>query len=228
MGYGLFTAEPKFREYFGQCCDILAPMIGVDLRTLLYPTNSPDEAISDNSPAFQYAYYLQSAIFSLQYALAKTLMDWGIMPDALAGHSIGEYTAACIAGILTLENCLTLIVARGRGIERAPEGAMLSVHFTETEAIAFLQKMPELTLAVMNSPNDMFFSGPVEWIAEAETQLQHQDIGCQRVHVNRAFHSPTLKAAAEDLTRVAQGMKLPHTHIPHSHCVQLDWNLDVE
>lgn len=210
MGYGLYESEPTFRRHFDECCDLLQPLIGVDLRTLVYAPEGSPEA----KKAFDYAYYLQSAIFSLQYALARTLMDWGVKPDALAGHSIGEYTAACISGVLSLKDALTLIATRGFAMEEAGEGAMLSASMSEQEARAFVEQSENLSLAVINSAADMVLSGPVEAIEQAEKALQEAGTACRRVHVARAFHSPMMNAAAEKLTQAAQKITLHPPQIP--------------
>lgn len=210
MGYGVYEADPDFRRHVDRCCDLLEPLIGVDLRTLVYAPEGSPEA----DQAFQYAYYLQPAVFTLQYALAKTLMGWGVAPDALVGHSIGEYTAACIADMLSLEDALTLIVTRSKAMEAAGEGAMLSVSMTESDARTFLERHPDLSLAVINSPQDMVLSGPCEAVDAAEQQLQQDDVVCRRVHVNRAFHSPMMEQAAETLTRKVRELDLHVPQIP--------------
>ena len=224
MGYGVYEAEPTFRAYVDRCSELLETMIGVDLRTLVYASEGSPEA----ERAFQYAYYLQPAIFTLQYSLARTLMDWGISPDALAGHSIGEYTAACISGMLSLEDALSLIVARSKAMEEAEEGAMLSVNMSKEDAKAFLEGRSELALAVINSPRDMVLSGPCEAVEEAEQQLRRQDVACQRVHVNRAFHSPMMEAAAKSLTDTVRKVSLNSPQIPIVSNLSGSWLTEVD
>ncbi|MCP4395680.1 MAG: acyltransferase domain-containing protein, partial [bacterium] len=196
MGYGLYQQVPAFRRYFDQCAELFQPLIDTDLRSLVFAESGSPAA----QQAFSFAYFLQPAIFSLQYSLAKTLMEWGILPGALIGHSIGEYTAACIAGIMTLEDTIKLIAARSFAMEEAPEGAMLSVNMTKEEAETYIGTNDMLSLAVINSAKDMVLSGPVNSVSLAEKELIQSGTICRRVHVTRAFHSPMMNDAAEKLT----------------------------
>lgn len=219
MGYDLYQGEPVFRRYFDRCAELLRPMIKDDLRRLVFAEDGSPEA----KQVFGCAQYLQPAIFSLQYAMARTLMTWDIVPTALVGHSIGEYTAACVAEVMTLEDTLQLLVNRGLAMEEAAEGAMLSVTMTENDAASYLANAPLLTLAVINSATDIVLSGPVGAITSAEEELRQSGTKCRRVHVTRAFHSPMLQDAAEKFVTAIEGVPFSSPRIPLVSNVSGSW-----
>ncbi len=207
MGFELYQTEPVFRRYFDECCDLLQPELGVDLRDLLFaPTGSPEA-----DEAFKYAYHTQPAIVAHQIAMARTLMDWGIRPDALVGHSIGEYTAAYVAGILSLADTLKLIVARGRAMEQAGPGRMLSVTLSEDDARIWLQDHPEVSLGVINAPQRVVFSGPVDAVAALQSDLEAQGVAAQPVNVRQAFHSTMMDEASQALVDAVKPLE---RHVP--------------
>lgn len=195
MGCELYQSEAVFKAYFDECCDILLPELGVDLRDLLFAPEGSEQA----DRAFQYAYYTQPAIVAHQIALARTLIDWGICPDALVGHSIGEYTAAYIAGIFSLPDTLMLIVARGRAMEKAGAGRMLSATLNETEARVWLQNHSLVSLGVINAPDRVVFSGPPDAIAVLQADLSAKALASQPVNVRQAFHSTMMNDASQAL-----------------------------
>ncbi len=219
MGYGLYQQVPAFRSYFDQCAELFQPLIHSDLRSLVFAKSGSPAA----QQAFSVAYYLQPAIFALQYSLAKTLIEWGITPGALIGHSIGEYTAACIAGIMTLEDTIKLIAARSFAMEEAVEGAMLSVNMTKEEAKTYIGTNDMLSLAVINSAKDMVLSGPVDIVSLAEKELTQTGTICRRVRVTRAFHSPMMDDAAEKLASTVDGISFSPPQIPVASNVSGTW-----
>src|SRR5262249_52968109 len=127
MARELYRDEPTFRTDVDACCEKLVTHLGCDLRTLLYP------AVTDGTAAARLTEtrYAQPALFVIEYALARLWMHWGVMPAALLGHSIGEYVAACLAGVFTLDDALRLVAARGRLMQAMPAGAMLVVPLSE-------------------------------------------------------------------------------------------------
>ena len=210
MGMDLYETDPVYRKYFDLCCDKLTDLIGVDLRPLLFAEQGTKEA----EEAFRYAYYTQPAIFSLQYALARSLMDRGGVPKALAGHSIGEYTAACISGVFSLDDALTLVVARGRVMEEAGQGAMTAVAMPVAEAESFLDKRKEICLGVINGDDQIVLSGTVRAVKKAEEDLKKQGIACRRVNVKQAFHSAMMDSPAEKLVKEAGKVSFGKPEIP--------------
>ncbi len=210
MAYGLYRTEARYRAHFDRCAEILEPLVRDDLRSRVFASPQDDVA----ARALLKPQILQPALFSVAFALARTLMDWGIHPDAVGGHSIGEIVAACVAGVLTLEDALELVVTRARAIDAAPEGAMLSVRAGEGEVRRWIEEHPDLVVAAVNSPTDVVLSGPVEAVERASTVLEAADVMCRRVHVNRAFHSPMMADAAERLVTWAERVPLRIPRVP--------------
>ena len=148
MGRELYESEPVFRENVDQCAEILRAPLGADLRGLLYPEEAASEEakrrITDTVIA-------QPAIFTIEYALAQLWMSWGIRPSAMLGHSIGEFAAACLAGVFSLRDALLLVAARGKMMQELPRGGMLSVRLPADDLRTRLNG--ELSLAAVNSPS---------------------------------------------------------------------------
>ena len=215
MGWGLYQQVPAFRRYVQACRDILEPLIQEDLCGLLY-------AEAEHPEHFSRAYILQPALFAVEYALARMLMDWGIQPSAVVGHSLGEYVAACIAGIVSLEDALALVVTRGLAMEAAGEGAMLAVSLSEAEVQDFLQQRgthifedgPDVGLAAINAPQRVVLSGSCQAVAQAEQAFKRAGVACQGVHVWRAFHSPMMQPAADAIRHKAREITLRRPMIP--------------
>jgi len=205
MGLGLYQNEPIFKKYFDECCVILEKELGVDFKELLF---------EKGAKAFEYAYYTQPLIVAHQYSIAKTLMDWGIKPDGLAGHSIGEYTAALISGIFSLEDTLKLVITRGKQMQKAGEGTMLSASMPLVDAKEILKKHNQVSIAVINTPNSIVFSSEVEPILKLQEELRAKDIKAQKVNVSQAFHSPMMSEASKELTKVVKTIKRNKPQIP--------------
>ncbi len=210
MGRGLYAAEPVFQNHVDVCCRIVAPLMKEDLKALLFTAGSQG---AGEAP-LQQPHILQPALFIIEYGLAMTLIHLGVIPDAVMGHSIGEYVAACLAGIMSLEDALTLVMTRAHAIGRAPEGRMLAVQMTAAEASTFVAARGDLTLAVINSAKDIVLSGTPEAIAQAEEELEEHHYSSSRVQVNRPFHSPLLEDAARLLNEKATAISLHPPTIP--------------
>jgi len=124
--------EPVFKQQIDICAEILKPHLNLDLRDLLYPTTE------DTSQQLEQTAITQPALFVIEYALAKLWMEWGIQPQAMIGHSIGEYVAACLAGVFSLEAALTLVAARGKMMQSMPTGSMLAVPLAPEKSTTFI------------------------------------------------------------------------------------------
>lgn len=196
MAAELYRTEQTFKEVVDQCCDYLQPKLGFDLRTLIFP--DADHAV-DATLKLNQTSATQPALFVIEYALARLWMEWGVQPQAMIGHSIGEYVAACLANVFSLEDALTLVATRGKWIGELPGGAMLAIPLSEAEAAAYLDD--GLSLAASNSPTLSVVSGPVEAIDRLEKELSEQNVICHRLHTSHAFHSsmvePVLDRFAE-------------------------------
>ncbi|MGL5939577.1 MAG: SDR family NAD(P)-dependent oxidoreductase [Waterburya sp.] len=190
MGKELYQTEPVFREWIDRCSELLEPELGLDLRSLIYPKNSEIEIATNKLKQTEIA---QPAIFTIEYALAQLWMSWGIKPQAAIGHSIGEYVAATIAGVFSLEDALILVARRGRLIQQMPTGSMLAVSLSETEVKELLKD--GLSLAAVNAPNLCVISGSDESIARINEELTEKAIECRHLHTSHAFHSPMMDGA---------------------------------
>jgi iturin family lipopeptide synthetase A len=201
MGRDLYSSEPVFRQTVDRCAEILAPLLGVDMRSLLYPT--PDR-VETARQSIEQTSIAQPALFVVEYALAQLWLSWGIRPQAMIGHSVGEYVAACLAGVFTLEAGLALLAARGRLMQSLERGAMLSVRLSAERVSEMLS--PDLALAADNSPALSVVSGPLQTIAALQSQLEKQGVPCQYLHTSHAFHSammdPILAPFVEEVRKV--------------------------
>ncbi len=202
MGAGLYASEPAFREAVDRCSQILAPIVGRDVRELLFPTGS---AHADVTALLTTTAWAQPALFTIDYALAQLWIARGIEPDAMIGHSLGEYVAATVAEVLHLEEALRLVAIRGRLMQSMAMGAMTAVPLAEEECRSWLPA--GVTLAAINAPTLVVASGPTPAIEELETRLATRHVSCRRLHTSHAFHSsmmdPMLKPFRAELSRLA-------------------------
>jgi tyrocidine synthetase-3 len=220
MGRDLYRGEPLFRDNLDRCFDILRPVLGFDLQRVLYPAEqSPQrdgEAVDITSTAIA-----QPLLVSIEYALARMLMDWGIEPAAMMGHSIGEYTAACVSGVLTLEDTLTLVTARGRLMQELPGGVMLSVALDGEQLEDYLDDT--VSLAAVNSSGRSVLSGTAEALARVEAELAGRGIETRRLHTSHAFHSHMMEPARDAFLNVLDKIALGAPQIPYISNLTGDW-----
>jgi acyl transferase domain-containing protein len=156
--------------------------------------------------------YAQPALFAVSYALAQQWIAWGVRPGALIGHSVGEYVAACLAGVFALEDALALVAARGRLMQELPPGAMLSVALPEAELLPLLG--PELALAAVNSPSQCVVSGPQAAVEALARRLAERGAQCRRLHTSHAFHSAMMAPAVEPFRRLVARVRRSAPAIP--------------
>jgi len=216
MGKELYQTEPVFQEQVDFCCQLLQPHLGLDLRSLIYPNESESKAAAEK---LQQTDITQPALFVIEYALAQLWMSWGISPQAMIGHSIGEYVAACLAGVMSVEDALRLVTARGRLMQQLPSGAMLSVPLKEAEVRDLLNE--NLSLAASNAPDLCVVSGTDEAINTLQNQLQ--GIGCRRLHTSHAFHSPMMESILEPFEKEVSKVRLHPPKIPFISNVTGTW-----
>ena len=218
MAAGLYEEEPLFRRRIDGCAEMLKPLLGLDLRELLYPReDSRTQAVAQ----LRHTLNAQLALFITEYALAKLLQDWGVRPAAMIGHSLGEYTAACLSGVMTLEECLRLLVARGRLMQQLPGGTMLAVALSEPELEVLLSE--RLSIAALNGPARSVVSGPADAIAEMEAQLQERGIICQRLQTSHAFHSQMMEPILDPFRKLFREIALKPPHLPYLSNVTGKW-----
>ncbi len=227
MGLELYREEPVFREEMDRCFEILNGLIDYNIKEILYPCDLVSKVSKENSPPDSNQYnrsngsyrsyksnkshiiqteIAQPLLFAFEYALARLLMEWGIEPEAMIGHSIGEYVAACLSGVFSLEDALKSVSTRGKLMQEMPLGAMLSVPLGEGESEPLL-KGKGLSLAAVNAPSRCVVSGTLGSIEAFEKELKQQGYDSRRLHTSHAFHSlmmtPVMKKFEEQVRQIA-------------------------
>ncbi|AKJ04230.1 non-ribosomal peptide synthase protein (TIGR01720 family)/amino acid adenylation domain-containing protein/natural product biosynthesis luciferase-like monooxygenase protein [Archangium gephyra] len=218
MARELYAAEPGFREHVDACLALLTPRLGRPLHPLLYPAPAQEaearEALADPR-------YALPLLFTVEYALARLWMDWGVEPRALFGHSYGEYVAACLAGVLTLEDALALAVVRGQLMARMPPGAMTAAGCSEAELQPLLTGA--LSLASINGASRCVVSGPVDEVERLEQELARRGVGSLRLPARQAFHSAAVEPLREELQRTVAGLRLSAPQRPYISSLTGTW-----
>ena len=222
MGRGLYELEPSFRADVDRCAELLEPRLELDLRAVLFP-GSPDPEADQR---LAQTWLTQPALFVVEYALARLWMSWGVVPRAMIGHSVGELVAACLAGVLALEDALTLVAARGRLLQVLPGGSMLAVALPRAEVETLLEG--GLSLAAVNGPADCVVSGPDDRIEALGEQLSARSVRSRRLHTSHAFHSSMVEPAAGPLVDAASRIELQPPRIPYLSNVTGTWITDEE
>ncbi len=214
MGRGLYDSEPVYRQAIDDCLHFLEDLIPYHLKELLYP----DAAGFENAKTeLQRPSRSLPALFVTQYAQAKLWMSWGVTPTAMVGHSMGENTAACLSGVISLKDALGLVSLRGALFETVPEGGMLSVQLDESELLPFLTKEAlgtEIDIASVNSTGMTVASGPRIPLDLLEQELNRKEIPCQRVHINIAAHSRMVEPILGQFREYLQSIELNDPTIP--------------
>jgi amino acid adenylation domain-containing protein len=218
MAYELYQTEPLFREEVDKCSDYLKPHLELDLREVLYPS---EENMTKATQQINQTALTQTALFVIEYALAKLWMSYGIHPEAMVGHSIGEYVAACLADVFSLEDALSLVAARGQLMQSISEGAMLAVLLPESEVQPLLHQ--GLSLAAINGPNRCVVSGFSEAVESLQNQLTQQGIECRHLHTSHAFHSEMMAPILPDFTDRVKQVTLNKPQIPYVSNVTGTW-----
>ena len=223
MAHGLYQSEPVFKETVDRCCKILKPILGFDLLELIYPKEA-DTGI--HAEKLQQTAITQPVLFVIEYAAAALFMSLGIYPASMIGHSIGEYVAACIAGVFSLEDALQLVAARGRLMQSAAPGSMLAVPLPEEKVIQYLRE--GLSIAAVNSPSLCVVSGTHESINELEQQLAQLDTACKRLHTSHAFHSVMMEPVLDEFRQIVSRIKMNSPEIPFISNLKGDWISDSD
>ena len=209
MAKELYETEPTFRRHVDSCVDLAKGKLKKDLLSLLYP--SQDEAEKAARLLAQPEYALP-ALFTVEYALAKLWMSWGVHPRAMIGHSYGEYTAACLAGVFSLENALDLVIGRGRLMQTLSPGAMTAVASSQPEITKFVTG--RLSIASINSQTSCVISGPTNEIETLEERLNESRIGYRRLEVPFAYHSELVEPIVAELSALIAGIPRQAPVIP--------------
>ncbi|MEM7354315.1 MAG: SDR family NAD(P)-dependent oxidoreductase, partial [Acidobacteriota bacterium] len=209
MASELYEHEAVFRHELDRCAQTLQPELGLDLRQLLLPGEGAGE---DAARQLRRTALAQPAIFAVEYALARLWSSWGIEPAAMVGHSIGEWVAACLAGVFELPDALRLVALRGRLMQDLPTGSMLAVARPVAEIEALLGR--EISIAALNSPTACVVAGPDEAIAALENRLAEESIRGRRLHTSHAFHSAMMQPAVAPFAEAVAECRLSAPRVP--------------
>ncbi|HHS94945.1 MAG TPA: aminotransferase class III-fold pyridoxal phosphate-dependent enzyme, partial [Phaeodactylibacter sp.] len=189
MGLGLYRSESVFRQNVDRCLQILKEVHQLDLQKVLYPAHAESEPITNPLHGI-------TLLFTIEWATAQLWISKGIQPDQMIGHSLGEYVAACMAGVFTLEEALAMVATRGKLFLQLKEGAMLSIPLSEKEVLPYMEE--ELSFAAINKPDYCVVSGPVDAIDRIKAKLTKDEIHAPRLHIKVAAHSTMVEDILED------------------------------
>ena len=217
MGLEIYQVETTFRETIIKCSQFLIPHLELDLEKVLYPENSA----AKNTHLLNQTAISQPALFVIEYALAQLWMEWDIYPQAMIGHSLGEYVAACLAGVFSLEDALTLVAVRGRMMQALPNGSMLTVALAEDEISPLLNQ--ELSIAAINNARLCTISGTTTAIDDLEQKLAKLDVNCRRLNTSHAFHSAMMEPILDSFKNLVNQVTLNPPSIPYISNVTGTW-----
>jgi acyl transferase domain-containing protein/acyl carrier protein len=242
MARGLYASEPLFREIVDECADRLSAELGLDLREVLFSDDAPARPagaqgpdlrallrrnVEANNPAaarLAETAVAHPAVFVVEYALARLLMSWGIRPEAMIGYSIGEYVAACLSGVLSLEHALQVVARRAKLIQELPEGAMLAVPLGESEVRPLLSSLEDrISVAATNGPHFCVVGGPREALEELSGRLAERGASCIFLQTTHAFHSLMMEPAMGRFGEVLRGVEMGTPEIPYLSNVTGTW-----
>jgi acyl transferase domain-containing protein/acyl carrier protein len=240
MAHDLYETWAVFKQEVDRCAQILEPYLGIDIRDIIYPKShswkksrskgidlkkmlgrQTDEPDDHDAKTLNRTVFAQPALFTIEYAMTCLWQSIGITPDVIVGHSIGEYVAACVAGVFSLDDALRLIATRAKLVNELPQGAMLAVTLPEKELLPFLPE--DLSISLINGPRLCVVAGPVAAMAELERILTARSVICRHVQNTHAFHSrmldPIVKAFQEEVSKV----RLNEPTIPYISNVTGNW-----
>jgi len=209
MCKGLYENERVFKDAVDQCATLLSSSLGLNITDLLYPQENDLDAASEKLSETQIT---QPALFTIEYAMTKLLQSWDVNPDAMIGHSIGEYVAACIAGLFTLEDALKLVAARGRLMQGLEKGSMLVVPLDEDQVGSYLND--DLSIAGINAPGLSVISGTDDAINKLVDTLKQKNIDTTILHTSHAFHSSMMDPILDEFKSLFTDVSFGEMQIP--------------
>jgi len=205
LGADLYSSEAVFHDTVDRCSETLLPLIGTDLRQLMFTREGKVD-----SQIYRPLFW-QPALFIVDYALAQLWMSWGIRPAAMIGHSLGEYVAATVGGVLSVLDALKLVIERASATEKLESGAMLAVPVSEARILPYIKD--RVALAAVNGPELCVLAGPVEEIDGLQRKIH--SLNPIRLEASHAFHSVLVEPIMEPLARAAAAVKLSSPKIPY-------------
>lgn len=219
MAREIYESEERFRQEVDRCCGLLAPELAKNVLDLLCAPATEGE--TSEKSAIHRTGLAQPALFVVEYALARLWESWGVRPAAMLGHSVGEFVAATLAGVFSLEDALALVAARGWLIEGLPEGSMLAVRMEEEQLAAVAR--PGLSLAAVNAPSLCVLSGPPDVIEGLRKELAERGIAHRRLQTSHAFHSEMMDPVVTPFEDLVKSVRLRPPSIPFVSSVTGTW-----
>ncbi len=209
MGYELYQTQPIFRQTLDYCEELLRPHLDISLLSILYPEK-------ENNTFIHQTVYAQPALFALEYALAQVWKSWGLEPAVMIGHSLGEYVAATISGVFSLEDALKLVAKRGKLIQSLPlDGAMEAVWASKEQIDAYIKPyLDQVSIATINGVNNCVISGKKEIVQLIAKQLKEQEVKTKNLEVSHAFHSPLIEPILSEFRKIANEISYSAPKIP--------------
>jgi acyl transferase domain-containing protein len=209
MCRGLYEQEEVFRAQVDQCFDIAERISGRPLRQVVF-SNGPQEG----PQLIDHTEYTQPLLFIMEYALARLLMKWEIRPGLMIGHSIGEYVAACLSGVFSLEDALYLVIKRGQLMQRAPRGVMLGVSISENELMPLLSERRDIALATVNSSELCVVAGEDDAVSAFRQQIEQQGYKSSLIRTSHAFHSHMMDDILAQFEQEVRKVKISPQQVP--------------
>ena len=218
MGRGLYESEAAYREAIDRCAELFRPHVGIDLRELMYPTAARHEEAAQKLKQTGLGL---PALFATEYAQASLWNSWGIQPDAMIGHSLGEYTAACVSGVFSLEDAVKLVAARSRLMQTLRSGSMVALNLPESEIRPLLGE--DLQFAAINGPALCVVSGPTDAIAEFSQRMEARGVECRRLHIDVASHCKLVEPILDEFAAIIRTLKIAAPKVPYISNVTGTW-----
>lgn len=210
MGKQLYNEEPVFKETLLQCSKILKSIINLDIINIIYPS---EEHKSSSISLMKQTYVAQPVLFSLEYALAQLWSSWGVLPSMMIGHSLGEYVAACLSEVFTLEDALLLVAQRGKMMQSMPFGSMISIPLPLEEVRKILPEALDIT--AINGVSSCVVGGPSEEIKKFIDYLKEKNILCKELYTSHAFHTRSIDTIKENFLKILSTIPLSSPKIPY-------------
>ncbi len=221
MGHELYEREPVFRKEINKGLEVLSSLGVDDLKPIIYPESNSEKKAAIK--LINQTQYTQPLLFLFEYAISKLLKSWGITPQAMIGHSLGEYVVACLAGVFSFEDGLNLTASRGRLMQSMEKGSMLSVAVDINKLHGLLAGQDNLSIAALNSQNLSVVSGPDHAISAFKKQLDSHGIFSTQLHTSHAFHSHMMDPALQQFEDLLKDVEFHPPQIPYLSNLTGDW-----
>jgi acyl transferase domain-containing protein len=223
MAGELYRTEPVFQKWLDTCAELAEPHLGFDLREMLFPSEA---GLIAAEVQIRLTWNAQPILFALEYALAQLWISWSVVPEKLIGHSLGEYPAACLSGVFSLEDAISIVCARGNLMKKIAGGAMLAVALSEADIKRWLDD--QLSLGAVNSPEQCVVSGTFEAIAALQERLKKEGVASHRLETSHAFHSKSVEPIMDAFVEIVRSKQLHPPQIPLISNVTGTWLTDED